>query len=312
MVNKHELRARVVAVALYFIGWLRPDLRVPLFNKWYNETVPLEERVSQHHIPEFITKWGSRFWDKGELTDEHGGGMPRKVPEDLARQAVTLVKYGCETYVDVKNPNTAFSTVGHHRVRVHRFYTSLAHALEEVARLREIMRACQCTVDQLWEAMVQVDPDLTKRRVYFRWALSKLDKFERQFYGELLFNIWLSYRAVGNIFYRTVYIDECKIHLGAELKKGVQVICDKHDQRVSEYIETPWLKPHQEIVLHFIVAVCPAVGLWYISFTTGTTAPTDNSPVTRNLTTHPYQVSSRCPADTIDMLTMLQCCSLQM
>jgi hypothetical protein len=311
MVNKHELRARIVAVGAWFVSWFRPELKLAFFNKQYQDTVPEEERVSDKHVAEFINKWGQRFWEKGELTDEHGGGMPVKVPAELAQEAVTLVKYGYETYVDVKNPRKALSTVGHHRVKVHRFYTSLANALEELPRLREIMRQCQCTVDQLWEAMVRVDPDLTKRRVYYKWLLSKADKFERQFYGELLFNMWLSYMAIGNIFYRTVYIDECRIHLGAELKHGVKVICDKHDQRVSEIIETPWLKPHQEITLHFIVAVNPSAGLWYISFTTGTTPPIDNSPVARNLTLQPYQVSSRYTADTSEQLTLLHCCSLR-
>jgi hypothetical protein len=112
-------------------------------------------------------------------------------------------------------------------------------------------------------------------------------------------NLYLLHLPYGNIFYRGVYIDECRIHLGASLKHGVQVICDKHDSRVSEIIETPWLLPHQEITLHFIVAVNPARGLWYISMTTGTTPPIDNSPVVKNLTLHPYQVGSTLQAPVI-------------
>lgn len=250
------------------------------------------ELVSPNHMVEFINKWWRRWLDTGKLEDIHGGGMPVKVPPHLAQEAVTLVKSGYETYVEVQNAKKVKTETGHHRVRVHRFYTSLVQALEEIPRLKAIVRECECTLDQLWQAMVKVDPNLTKRRVYYKWALDKEDKTARRFYGELLFNLWLSYRAIGNLFYRGVYIDECRIHLGASLSHGVVVICDKHDTRVDEIIETPWLKPHHEITLHFIVAVNPEVGLWYLSMTTGTTPPVDNRPVRRNLTTNPYKVGS--------------------
>ncbi len=293
--NRFPRQARQAAVVAFILSFLylsATPVKLFFFRLFWNSKQPEGQRVSTNHELEFINKWGERWFETGELTDLHGGGMPVKVPPEIALEAVTLVKSGFETYVEVKNPKKVSAGAGHHRVRVHRFYTSLVHALEEIPRLRAIMREYGCTVDQLWQAMIKADPNLTKRRVYFKWQLSKDDKTSRRFYGELLFNLWLSYRAVGNLFHRGVYIDECRIHLGQSLKHGVRVICDKHDTRVDEIIEVPWLKPHHDITLHFIVAVNPTVGLWYISMTTGTTPPIDNTPVTRNLRTHPYQASS--------------------
>jgi hypothetical protein len=297
-VNRFGLKARQTAVIAYILSLLYgATSAAKTFFFWLVWALcNIEgERVSDNHVVEFIDKWGIRWLETGKLEDIHGGGMPVKVPPELALEAVTLVKSGYETYVEVHSTKKVKTETGHHRVRVHRFYTSLVQALEEIPRLKAIVRECECTIDQLWQAMLKADPNLTKRRVYYRWALDKEDKTSRRFYGELLFNMWLSYRNATNglnLFYRGVYIDECRIHLGASLKHGVVVICDKHDSRVDEIIETPWLKPHKEITLHFIVAVNPAAGLWYISMTTGTTPPIDNTPVTRNLTTNPYKVSS--------------------
>lgn len=295
MVNRHGLEARIAAVVAYILGRFAQVHKVNFFTKHYNDSAPIDDHVSENHISGFIDKWGKHFLEKGNLLDEHGGGMPSKVPTAAAEEAVKLVKWGYELWLEVTKKETAFSSVGHNRIKVHRYYTSLLHALADLPRLRAIMRECGCTVAQLWEAMLKVDPNLTKRRVYYKWLLSEKDKHSRQYYGELLFNIWLSYRAIGNVFYRTVYIDECRIHVGACMSHGVKVICDKHDELVDEIIEVPWLKAHQEITLHFIVAVCPAVGLWYLSFTTGTTPPINNYPVRRNLTTNPYMVSNRSP-----------------
>lgn len=266
-----------------------------LFEQLWNQQVPEEEQVSEHHITEFINKWAGHFEKFGDVNDEHGGVMPKKVPTQLAMEAVTLVKCGYEMYVHMPDPATRRVMSGQRGITVHKFFTSMSHAVDMVPRLKEIVQECDCTLDQLWDAMVQVDSNLVKHRVYYKWKLSDENKRKRREGARQLFDLWSNYKLSHqnyNIFYRGVYIDECRIHLGQELKRNVHVLCDKHDSRVEEIIEIPWLKPHQEITLHFIVAVNPLVGLWYISMTTGTTPPIDNSPVNRNLTSNPYQVSS--------------------
>lgn len=299
MINRHPRAARIAAVIAYFWSYFHPSLKVAFFENLYNRHQPQDQRVSPNHVSEFIDKWAQHFLEYGDLLDEHGGGMPDKVPPQAALEAVTLIKDGYDTYVELEGSKQGSLPLGHHRVKVHRWWTSLVHAFEDLPRLREIFRECKCSIDQLWQAMLKVDPGLTKRRVLYKWSLDLEDLHKRVYYGQLLFNMWLTHRAQGNIFYRGVYIDECRIHMGQSIRHGVMVICDKDDTRVSEIIETPWLKPHQEVTLHFIVAVNPQVGLWYISMTTGTTPPVDNRPVNRNLVTHPYQVGSMlhvCPS----------------
>ena len=52
----------------------------------------------------------------------------------------------------------------------------MVDALQRIPRLKEIVKETGCTLDQLREAMTRWDPDLTRRRVYFKYLLSKVIK----------------------------------------------------------------------------------------------------------------------------------------
>ena len=102
----------------------------------------------------------------------------------------------------------------------------MVDALQRIPRLKEIVKETGCSLDQLWEAMTRWDPDLTRRRVYYKFLLSRENKVERQQKSQSLLNLYLEHLPSGNIFYRVVYIDECRIHLGASLKPSMlSMVC---------------------------------------------------------------------------------------
>src|SRR5512147_3028043 len=122
--NRFPRQARQAAVVAFILSFLylsATPVKLFFFRLFWNSKQPEGQRVSTNHELEFINKWGERWFETGELTDLHGGGMPVKVPPEIALEAVTLVKSGFETYVEVKNPKKVSAGAGHHRVRVHRF-----------------------------------------------------------------------------------------------------------------------------------------------------------------------------------------------
>jgi len=275
---RHTLEARKWAAVAYVAGLTLGLLvgilgitgnaaKVTLFQLLYNDKASEQNRVHQELV--FIDKWGQHFLHHGNLLDEHGGGMPRKVPLELALEASTLVKRGYIVY-QFHDPKSNV------RIRCHEYFCDIDTAVEHIPRLKQIVQECNCTTQQLYEAMIAVDPSLVRKKRHYRMLLSKHQLFERQYTGELLFNLWLSDR---NLFKRTVYVDECKIHMSALAEAGVYVLCDKYDEEVDEAIETSWLRDRGDIILHFIAAVNAEEGSLYLNFTTGTTPPVDSQGV---------------------------------
>ena len=117
--------ARIWAVAAFILGWLVPSGQVYLFNIAHNNQQPEGQRVSEHHVAEFIRTWGTNFMQHGNVDDRHGGGMPRKVPDELGREALGLVRFGYDEVLPLPYRNKKGEKLKYKNATVHRWYTSL-------------------------------------------------------------------------------------------------------------------------------------------------------------------------------------------
>lgn len=246
----------VLAYAVY--AHVNHGLGERLFEVLYNSRVPEDEKVRQ--VSSFIDRWGQHFMQYGHVEEVAHGGMPRKVPDAVAKEASTIVKRGYWAY--------SFTARDGHRHKTHHWFPDIQTAVAFVPELQNIIRQCDCTPKQLLAAMMANDPNLHFRCRHFKLALTDKQKANRQFTAQLLLALYLSDETVLT---RAVWIDECKIRLSSMARGGFKVLCDAHDEEVDEVMECSWLGKGADVTLQIILAVNAQVGVLYCDFTTGTT-----------------------------------------
>jgi hypothetical protein len=195
--------------------------------------------------------------------DAHRSGRPRVVDPDVAKRAAALVKKGRWVEVKVKKAT-------HHRLV---YFTSIQDAVDHTPELQSILADHNITVPQLRAAMHDADPDLVRRRITFKRALSKEEKAERVTRAKGLIE---RLAVEPSLLQNMVFIDETSIVLQGGNHDSVAVWCDKHEVNFSDVCPIPVGHKSDPTKVHIIAAVSahPAFesshGLVYMEFTTGT------------------------------------------
>jgi hypothetical protein len=212
----------------------------------------------------FMSDWFDRVKDGNHTCeDKHRSGRPRLVPPKVAERAAALVKKG--RWVEVKTKKGT-----HHRLV---YFTSIQDAVDHIPELQSILADHSITVAQLRAAMHDADPDLVRRRITFKRALSKEEKAERVATAKGLIE-----RHAGDpsLLQNMIFIDETTIVLQGGNHEAVAVWCDKHDVNFNDVCPLPVGHKSEPTKVHIIAAVSahPAFestnGLVYVEFTTGT------------------------------------------
>lgn len=214
--------------------------------------------------PRFMRRWFENV-KAGNHTceDAHRSGRPRVVPPAVAKRAAEIVKKG--RWVKVQSRRGA-----QHRLV---YYTSIQEAVDHSSELQSILADHHINVEQLRAAMHDADPDLVRRRLTFKRALSKEEKADRVKTSKALLR---EYEQDPSLLQRMVFIDETSIVLQGGGHEAVAVWCDKNDVNFNDVCPLPVPNKSNPTKVHIIVAVSahPAFanknGLVYVEFTTGT------------------------------------------
>ena len=197
------------------------------------------------------------------LEDAARSGRPRLLSLEEAQRAAAFVKKG--RWVKVKARKGT-----HHRLV---YFTSIQDAVDHTPELQKILEDNQISVAQLRAAMHAADPDLVRRRIAFKRALSKEEKEERVKTAQELIQ---QYERDSSLLQNMIFIDETSIVLQGGGHEHVAVWCDKHDVDFNDVCPLPIGHKQEPTKVHIIAAVSahPAFkasnGLVYVDFTTGT------------------------------------------
>lgn len=211
----------------------------------------------------YLQTWWQHFNKYGSVADGARSGRPYKISKEEALQASEIVKAGRLVTRKVHG-----KTVEH---LVH--YTSIAEAVREEPTLQQLVTDKDITPEQLLHAMHVHDPDLVRRRIFFKHSFTPDQLEERLQYAKArLHHLEKIPFHPQNI----IFIDESSIVINKSTKSNVYVWCDKHDINFSDVCPRK-LPKEGSVTVRFIVAVSahPAFaakgGVVYMDFTTGTT-----------------------------------------
>lgn len=212
----------------------------------------------------FVQRWYAKFLG-GDCTleDAARSGRPRLLSLEEAQRAAAFVKKGRWVKVKVKKGTQ-------HRLV---YFTSIQDAVDHTPELKKIIDDNQISVAQLRAAMHAADPDLVRRRITFKRALSKEEKEERVKTAQQLIQ---EYERDPSFLQNMIFIDETSIVLQGGGHEHVAVWCDKHDVDFNDVCPLPIGHKQEPTKVHVIAAVSahPAFkannGLVYVDFTTGT------------------------------------------
>lgn len=252
--------ASIAARVLAAICWILSGGELPVALKiWKSKREKYGVgRIAGLHS--FITTWGPRFLQSGTVHNLPRKKVPRKVPDEVAKQCVDIVKRG---YYQRRQCNDPQGSV----VEVHVYWTSIKIACADNRYLRWVCRTYSTSPAGLLRRMHQVDRNFKWRRLTFKWELTPLQKLRRKCVAILLLN-YVS--IIPDFLKRIFWIDECVIWLTAR-NVDVHVYADAHDQNVSAVMAVPGLQADTKIKVRVFAVVNALLGPFFIDFTTGTT-----------------------------------------
>lgn len=236
------------------------QVQLGYFNTMFpNQTASIAEPHS-----EFVKRWWQRFTTTGQLTDAPRSGRPRKISDAVALEAATIIGKG---YV-VQKP------LGRHYVLEHKYFSSVAEAVQHNATLKNMLTVLNATPGQLLTAMHRAVPDLVYRRVSFRHQLTVAEKAKRVTVSS---DLLARHQSDPTLLQRMVFIDETTIQTHGLKRDHIQVWVNNSDTSFRDYHGVPG-KSWDPVKAHVIAAVSSHPfyarkgGLVYMDFTTGTTA----------------------------------------
>lgn len=245
-------------------NWPQVHIVLKAYCEQRHKENPHEENVElRSHDYNYLKTWWRNFIQHGSVADADRSGRPHKISKEDALIASEIVKAGRLVTHTVKG-----KTVGH---LVH--YTSIAEAVKENATLQQLVQDRDITPEQLLHAMHFHDPDLVRRKIFFKHSFTAEQLSERVQYAK---DRLQTLRTITFHPQHIIFIDESSIVINKHTKSDVYVWCDKHDINFSDVCHRK-LPKEKSVTVRFIVAVSahPAFaakgGLVYMDFTTGTT-----------------------------------------
>lgn len=253
-----KLRQMAVIVAIAAAIWHVPRTKVwyaiPDEYDWYQQQSTVKMRTDK-----FIRFWFERFLDEGTLVDHKIKRIPKSITEEEALNASVWLKTGYWIQMQGSRP-------GHIRW-VHRWYPSIRRACRKCPELKAIRDKYGLSNKQLLYELRKYDPSLRRRKLYCKYEFDDEMLQRRQTRAKSLLK-----RANRDSTFldRCYFIDECTIWLTDEIKKGMMVYCDAHDQGIHSVLHYEKLQEDKPIRVHLIAVVNAVHGCVYLEFTTGT------------------------------------------
>lgn len=260
--------AGIIICASCIVGalpdWPRAANTLAAYVEAVNQSKPEEERQSVSlHDYAYLRTWWDNFFKYGSVQDRPRAGRPRKLNPIEALRASAIVKAGKVVTDKVKG-----KTVEH---IVH--YTSIAEAVSENEELRNITQRLGMTPEQLLHAMHEADPDLVRRKIFFKHSFTAQELQQRITFAQTCLAL---HALPAGLLKNIIFIDEASIVINKYTESDVYVWCDRHDLSFSDVCPRQ-LPKEGSVTVRFIVAVSahPAFadkgGVVYVDFTTGTT-----------------------------------------
>lgn len=280
---RKALAVRQMALIVGILSMVTHMPMVQLWNAIPDEAGWFEAKSTVHMRPDkFIRFWTNRFIEEGSLLDHKVHHTPKSITQQEALNASVWLKTGYWIQVQGRGPS--------HTRWVHRWYPSVSRACKKCPELKAIRDKYGLSNKQLLYWMRKYDPELRRKRVYCKYGFDDEMLQTRQTRARSL----LQRATLDPTFLdRCYFIDECTIWLDNEVKKGIKVYCDAHDQDVHSVLHYEKLQEDKAIKVHFIAAVNAVHGCVYLEFTTGTTdIQRKHNQIPNNPAHGPYMVSA--------------------
>lgn len=280
---RKPMSVRQMAVIVAIVAAVLHLPRLKLWNAIPDEDGWAEAKAQVGSRPNrFIKFYFDRFIEEGNLEYHHPEHTSEAITKQDALNAAVFLKTGY--WIPVAGRGPAVTRY------VHRWYPSVAKACKKCAELRAIRDKYGLTNKQLLYWMKKYDPELTRRRIYCKYGFDDKQMEARMVRARSLL---LRANIDPTFLDRCYFIDECTIWLDNEVKKGMKVYCDAHDQDVHSVLHYEKLQEDKAIKVHFIAAVNAVHGCVYLEFTTGTTDIQRHHNQKPNNPAHgPYKVSA--------------------
>lgn len=230
---------------------------------YFNNMFPDQQASLAESDADFVKRWWQTFKATGALEDAPRAGRPRKIPDAMAIEAAQIISRGY----------TVETTVRQQRVVEHKYFSTVAEAVEHNDTLRGMLNQLHATPEQLLAAMHRAAPELVHRRVSFRHQLSVAEKAKRVTVSR---DLLARYTADHTLLQRMVFIDETTIQTHGLKRDHIEVWVNNSDPSFHDFHGVPG-KAWDPVKVHVIAAVSSHSayedhgGLVYMDFTTGTT-----------------------------------------
>lgn len=227
------------------VNWVQAE---HTFNEQYEQWHKVFPKLSQsayssHNLKQFMETWFNRFREGDEgCKNIPGSGRPRLIPLDVAKTAAELVRKG--KLVQFHKNGRDWSKIV--------FYPTIHAAVGDLPELQKILHDYDCSPEQLLGAMHAADPELVRRSITFKRALTIAEKAARVEACEQLLQLLA---ADPSLLKNMVFLDETTIVLFGEEVERLQVWCSKHDIHFHDVCPVPQNHRSKTVKVHVIAAV---------------------------------------------------------
>lgn len=261
----HTIDQRVAALVAYYscagIMWLAQIV----FFRYVPEDAAGQFSNAGQFIRDVVNKW-EKFTTVLDRYGERKPSRPKLVSDEIIKECATAFKSGYTKRVFVRQPGPDGDTCEFHEV--HRYYTSINEACCDDPVLSSVIDQYAVTPQYLLERMHQMDPNLCKRVVEFKYLLSPEQQASRQQIAALLLKQW---RLDQKLLLTVWWIDETSLWIIRSDSPKQKVWADAHDKGVRAVLSSPHVRSQNEIKVHCMGAVNAMFGAGFFEFTTGTT-----------------------------------------
>jgi len=262
--TRKPLKLRIIATCIAIAAAVTGIAPAKVCNGVPSDSSFWDQAGTVHEPPrKFIRETADRFYDTGSVGYRKYKRRKRKyssMPADEGRLAAMYLKLG-HWVPEISNSGACVRLV-------HRYYGTVASAVQHCAGLRGLRDKYHLTNKQLLYFMHKADPKLLRRRVHIKYGFSPEELAERVKRANAL---WNKCNKEKDWLDRTYFIDECSIWIDNEASKGIKVYADAHDKGFHHVLHYNKLHKNKKIKVRFIAAVNATHGKVYLEFTTGTT-----------------------------------------
>ncbi len=199
------------------------------------------EQRPRHNVAnpfDFIKYWVAAFERRFSVLDAPPPGPTPALSDGMAEECITILLSGYKT-----------------ADKQHRYFRSIADAVQRSERLRDIMDSAGIQHPAaLLRRLKVVQPSLHRRHLHYCFTYSEANKHERMLYCQMM--LWLPAAIMMQLLSRFIWIDAKKLWVGA---KDELVYAPRH---ADLYIEHPHARGSKKksFCIHYYIAVSAVLG----------------------------------------------------